>query len=502
MKKRILMFACSSVIRVRRWTRLGVLPIGLSWLVAVSAPTASALTVTNTDDSGTGSLRHAIDNTPSPGVVDFDSGMSGDTIVLQSRIRVTAPKNLTVDASALPFGITISGDAGVTGVSSDNVRVFLVAPGATLNLVGLRIADCRSPDGSPGSSGGDGGAIFNEGVLYLSDCTLANNTSGDASPGTLLGVDGGRGGHGGAVWSNGTVVVTGSTFVGNSAGRGAEGTIGFAGATGGAGGAGGSGGAIYAASGVMEIYNSTLSGNHTGDGGVGGDGGPGIGAGDGGPGGNAGNGGALAAASGILWVVQGTVVDNATGWPALGGRSGAGVGGSNGMTGGRGIGGGIYRNAGAILLDNTIVAGNTATGFARDIFGTVTPGGINFVGDGTWATGLRPGVDLFGDISDPLDPLLHDLGHCGGPTEVMHPRAGSPVIDPAGGATSSIYSGDQRGLPRAADGDSPPDGISTVDIGAVEVGGTYMVTTAADEDDGTPNPGTGAGTSLREAINA
>ena len=41
----------------------------------------------------------------------------------------------------------------------------------------------------------------------------------------------------------------------------------------------------------------------------------------------------------------------------------------------------------------------------------------------------------------------------------------------------------------------------TVDIGAFEVSHTIVVTTLADEDDGTFDPSLGTGTSLREAIN-
>jgi CSLREA domain-containing protein len=76
----------------------------------------------------------------------------------------------------------------------------------------------------------------------------------------------------------------------------------------------------------------------------------------------------------------------------------------------------------------------------------------------------------------------------------MVPAQGSPAIN--NGDSALIPAGittDQRGAPRI--------NASAVDIGAVESGQlNIVVTTLADEDDGTIDPALGSGTSLREAI--
>jgi hypothetical protein len=91
-------------------------------------------------------------------------------------------------------------------------------------------------------------------------------------------------------------------------------------------------------------------------------------------------------------------------------------------------------------LTNTIVAGNNALAFP-DIAGLFA-GTNNLIGG---------------------DPLLAPMGDYGGPTWTMPPLAGSPAIDM--GAPTSL-STDQRGLPRALDGDG--NGSPVADIGAVE----------------------------------
>src|SRR5262249_37547370 len=68
-------------------------------------------TVTTLADSGTGSLRKALTDTPAKGTIDFQPGLSG-TIVLKGLLTVS--KSVTINGPG-PSVITVSGN-DVTGV--------------------------------------------------------------------------------------------------------------------------------------------------------------------------------------------------------------------------------------------------------------------------------------------------------------------------------------------------------------------------------------------------
>ena len=70
------------------------------------------------------------------------------------------PGALTIDATALPGGITVSGN---------NAPGILCGRRKILTLRGLTLTGGNG-DGASGS--GDGGAIYNDGVLNLFRCTL------------------------------------------------------------------------------------------------------------------------------------------------------------------------------------------------------------------------------------------------------------------------------------------------------------------------------------------
>jgi CSLREA domain-containing protein len=261
------------------------------------------------------------------------------------------------------------------------------------------------------------------------------------------------------------------------------------GGAGGNGGSGGVGGAAGAASGggldrrwgSVSLRNATVADNQAASG-AGGSGGAGGAAGPGGAGG--------------------------TGREAPNGASGpnglAGAVGGAGATGAS-MGGGLSANSGAVypnhvLLHNTIVARNTAGGAASDISGAVEPlSSHNLIGTGG-AGGLADGSD--GNLVDVADPRLGTLADNGGPTQTLALLRGSPAVDAGIRNASTDLDGfflttDQRGtgFPRSLG--------FRVDIGAFESPygpESLVVTTLADEDDGTSNSAAGSGTSLREAI--
>ncbi len=169
-------------------------------------------------------------------------------------------------------------------------------------------------------------------------------------------------------------------------------------------------------------------------------------------------------------------------------------------------GGGIFVSAGGTLeLNSTIVAGNQSDDDGSDVVGAFNSEGNNLIGDVGDATGLADGVngDQVGDDLSPIDPLLGPLQDNGGPTQTHVPQSGSPAID--AGNSTGVPATDQRGTTRVLDGE--PDGVATIDVGAVEVdlgGTTFVVNTTTDSVDATPGDGVaqdaGGLTSLRAAI--
>ena len=177
--------------------------------------------MTNTNDSGPGTLRAAITQANQDATNDtitFAPGLTG-TIALASALPDLS-QTLTIDgpgASAL----TVARSAAL---GTPGFRIFNVPSGAQVAISGLTIS---------GGQSGSGGGIFNSGTLTVTNSTISGNT-------TFIG--------GGGIDNEGMLTVTNSTLSGNSTSFG-----------------GGSGGGIDNA-GTLTVTNSTLSGNEVGDG--------------------------------------------------------------------------------------------------------------------------------------------------------------------------------------------------------------------------------------------
>ncbi|MGZ5504172.1 MAG: choice-of-anchor Q domain-containing protein, partial [Chthoniobacterales bacterium] len=140
---------------------------------------------------GTGvSLREAVKYLPDGAVITFAPSLSGQTIVL-TRGEIAPNANLTIDASSLPGGLTISGN--------NSSRLFQVDPVHTLTLRSLTLRDGNAQTVSPA---GYGGAIWCNNVVSLFDCTLTDNHATVSA---------------GAIGSTGNVSLTRCTLTGNSA---------------------------------------------------------------------------------------------------------------------------------------------------------------------------------------------------------------------------------------------------------------------------------------------
>src|SRR5262249_55471320 len=120
-------------------------------------------TVMNLFDSGPGSLRQAILDTPAGGTVDFQPGLTG--IITLTTGELALSKDLTITGPGASV-ITVSGNHAS--------RVFDIAATFTVATSGLTIADGRGMASGYASSGG---GIFNAGTLTLTDCVLSGNSA-------------------------------------------------------------------------------------------------------------------------------------------------------------------------------------------------------------------------------------------------------------------------------------------------------------------------------------
>ncbi len=182
--------------------------------------------VTTNSDNGPGSLRQAVLDANAFGsasTINFATNLSGQTILLTSGEMVLS-NNVTIDASALTTGLTISG--------GNSTRIFYVNNGQTVSLLGLTLA------GGNGAGGNDGygGAINNFGNLSLTRCTLLGNScfeggaiedeAGDNLALTNCTLSGNSASYGGAIASSaGTVSLTYCTLSGNASAGGGGGAI-------------------------------------------------------------------------------------------------------------------------------------------------------------------------------------------------------------------------------------------------------------------------------------
>ncbi len=291
----------------------------------------STITVTNTDDTGPGTLRAAIEQA--------DVDISHDTIVFAPSITGT----ITL-LSALP---NLSGKIDIAGPGSSDLtvarssapgtadfRIFSVPVGAAIAISGLTITGGSvSVAGSDGDA--SGGGIENSGTLSLTDVTISGNTAGQ-----LLQYPG----DGGGIDNSGTLSIDDATISNNTA-------VGVSAAPGT--GEGGFGGGIYN-SGTLSIMDTTCRGNS----------------------GFAGSGGIEN--TGTLLVVDSTLAANSgggTGGGAIGNSGNATLSGST-FTDNKGAdGGGGIKNSGTLSLANSTFSGNMAfnsVGGGIDNTGTVS----------------------------------------------------------------------------------------------------------------------------------
>jgi len=471
--------------------RLRIALLAVSALcLGLSAPASAAVTVSNTNDSGPGSLRQAIADAP-----------PGETIELPAGTYTLASGPLEIEKSLTILGHD-DADTKVSGGGAS--KVFEKFGAGDVTMSGITISDGLDDEGE---NAGGGGILSLGGNLTLRGVTISDNhADADAPPGFEAGYSNG----GGILFAGGKLVMIDCVVTRNTVS-----------AVGGAGknGSYAEGGGLYV-SGGLEIVNTAIEGN-TADarGGQGPssaeqDGGGAVGAGllavqnspgptstiigssiannladaSAGPGGGAGNvagGGIVEVANDAPFRISNSTiaanVSRATG-TGKGSIYGSGadfhggdpgtvtvlattIGGNSAALGAESV---LFgRNLLAeklVSIGNTIVAdplaGPTGPGNCYSD-GTITSLGFNIDG------GDECGFHVIGDLFN-TDPQLGPLQDNGGPTLTMAPAATSPAVDR--GSALDLAT-DQRGVIRPIDFPTivnAPEG-NGADIGAVEL---------------------------------
>lgn len=152
--------------------------------------------------------------------------MGGGTVTFGCSGTITLTATLTIMADTTIDG----GVQNITLSGNNEIRLFYVDSGVTLSLNNLTIAN--------GYAAGDGGGVYNEGTVTVSNSTFSGNSAnGDNSAG-------------GGIFNAKTLIVSNSIFFENSA-NGISST--------------GGGGAIHNGDGTLIVSDSTFSGNYSGN---------------------------------------------------------------------------------------------------------------------------------------------------------------------------------------------------------------------------------------------
>lgn len=171
---------------------------------------AATLTVTNTADSGAGTLRNLVGSASAGDTIKFTNTLSGQIITLISG-QIVLSNNVTIDGSALTNQIVLNGNHASRLFTVTNATVLL----DSLTLTnGFADTDNNAHGDIPSNRGG---GIYNYGNLIVNRCTFAGNHSS----------------HGGGAINAiaGSLTVSNSTFYNNNAGYGGGAIINYAPAT-------------------------------------------------------------------------------------------------------------------------------------------------------------------------------------------------------------------------------------------------------------------------------
>ena len=500
---------------------------GFAFLMALCpAAWAQSSLVTNTNDSGAGSLRYVVSNATNNETITFAPNLSGHTILLTNG-EIALSQNCTINASALPNGISLNGNQNssifevengasvmlnfltLTNGYANSGGAVLVDANGSLSLNNCILQDNIAYGGYPDG----GGAIYHNGTsLTLTNCTFANNSCNDSGANgggaiysqggseTLMNcifssnnaTDGGgaiynesgtstlvnctfSGNYGtyggGAINSQNVLNLTNCTFTGNSADSGgaitASGILNLASCTFTGNSADLFSGGAITASGILNLASCTFTGN------------------------SADSGGAINDGGAFLNLASCTFAENS----AMRDRGGAisSYANTNNLVNctfsgnaANGRGGAMYWSDAVVSLLNCTITGNSVTnGSGAGICasqdgpyeGPIILALTNCIVAGNTPDNISVLSGSFISLNNLTNgnPMLSTLGNYGGLTQTMLPLPGSPALDAGNDAAVTGLATDQRGFPRISG--------AHVDLGAVEFQ-TAIVSNTADSGPG------------------
>jgi beta-glucanase (GH16 family) len=222
--------------------------------------------VTSLEDRGPGTLRSALAGVTAGGTVTVDDDLAGETIELESALRVSRDVtvdlgDLTLDAQATSRvlevtagSVALRGGTLTGGSAATQGGAVRIAAGASLALDGTSLVDNQTEWGDDFIHGG--GALWagDGATIALDEVTFHDNRSGWAGGSLWAGfgatvtitdstfTDNTAADVGGALRTLGTLDVAGSTFTGNRS-------------------RGWYGGALFVTDGVATVRGSTFDGN-------------------------------------------------------------------------------------------------------------------------------------------------------------------------------------------------------------------------------------------------
>lgn len=157
-----------------------------------------AYLVTNTGDTGAGSLRQALADVPAGGTVRVLLA-PGSVIELESSLTLSTAKTIAIEGN----GVTLTRKASWTATSATSQLLYINSATANVTISRVHFKDGRATN--------YGGAIRTTGILTLDSCIFSGNTTTSTSSSY----------GGGAIYNSGNpLTIRGCTFYGNTSRQG------------------------------------------------------------------------------------------------------------------------------------------------------------------------------------------------------------------------------------------------------------------------------------------